>query len=125
GTESVSEMLSEVSRERSSLPEVEETRRRLSSGQDLIGSLTVGEWLDRWLAAKRIRKSGLNRYETDIRVHLKPRIGQRRLDRLRVSHLSEMFADIRDANTEILEHNAQRRAALDALAVVPWKGAEN
>ncbi|MEW2438602.1 tyrosine-type recombinase/integrase [Streptomyces caniferus] len=125
GTELIAEMLAEVSRERSPLPEVEETRRRLNAGQDLIGSLTVSEWLDRWLAGKRIRKSGLNRYETDIRVHLKPRIGNRRLDRLRVSHLSEMFTDIRDANAQILEDNAQRRAAIDELATVPWKGAEN
>ncbi|MFI1783514.1 tyrosine-type recombinase/integrase [Streptomyces rubiginosohelvolus] len=125
GTELIAEMLAEVSRERSSLPEVEETRRRLNSGQDLIGSLTVAEWLDRWLAGKRIRKSGLNRYETDIRVHLKPRIGSRRLDRLRVSHLSEMFTDIREANAQILEDNAQRRAALDELATVPWKGVGN
>ncbi|MET7289066.1 tyrosine-type recombinase/integrase [Streptomyces sp. NPDC005573] len=125
GTELIAEMLAEISRERSPLPEVEETRRRLNSGQDLIGSLTVAEWLDRWLAGKRIRKSGLNRYETDIRVHLKPRIGDRRLDRLRVSHLSEMFTEIRDANAQILEHNTQRRAVIDELATIPWKGAEH
>ncbi|WP_251070894.1 site-specific integrase [Streptomyces sp. ISL-96] len=125
GTDLIAEMLAEVSRERSPLPEVEETRRRLNAGQGLIGSLTVAEWLDRWLAGKRIRKSGLNRYETDIRVHLKPHIGGRRLDRLRVSHLSEMFTDIRDANAQILEDNAQRRAAIDEMATVPWKGVEN
>lgn len=115
-------MLAEVSSEKTPLPEVEETRRRLNAGQDLIGSLTVSEWLDRWLVGKRIRKSGLNRYETDIRVHLKPRIGHRRLDRLRVSHLSETFTAIADANAEILEQNAQRRAAVNELAAVPWKG---
>ncbi|MEU3390437.1 tyrosine-type recombinase/integrase [Streptomyces albidoflavus] len=125
GVDLIAEMLAEVSRERSPLPEVEETRRRLNAGQDLIGSLTVAEWLDRWLAGKRIRRSGLNRYETDIRMHLKPHIGNRRLDRLRVSHLSEMFTDIRDANAQILEDNAQRRAALDEIATVPWKGVEN
>ncbi|MFC8863112.1 tyrosine-type recombinase/integrase [[Kitasatospora] papulosa] len=125
GVDLIAEMLAEVSRERSPLPEVEETRRRLNAGQDLIGSLTVAEWLDRWLAGKRIRKSGLNRYETDIRMHLKPHIGNRRLDRLRVSHLSEMFTDIRDANARILEDNAQRRAAIDEMATVPWKGVQN
>ncbi|MET8324664.1 site-specific integrase [Streptomyces sp. NPDC005181] len=125
GTELIAAMLAEVSSEKAPLPEVEETRRRLNSGQDLIGSLTVAEWLDRWLAGKRIRKSGLNRYETDVRVHLKPHIGGRRLDRLRVSHLSEMFTAIADANAEILEQNAQRRAAVDELTSIPWKGAEN
>lgn len=91
----------------------------------LVGSLTVAEWLDRWLAGKRIRKSGISRYETDVRVHLKPHIDGRRLDRLRVSQLSEMFTAITDANAEILEQNAQRRAAVEELAAVPWKGLEN
>ncbi len=71
----------------------------------------MAEWLDRRLAGKRIRKSGISRYETDVRVHLKPHIADRRLDRLRVSQLSEMFTAITDANAEILEQNAQRRAA--------------
>ena len=125
GMELIAAMLEEVGDQKSPLPEVEETRRRLNAGQDLIGSLTVGEWLDRWLAGKRIRKSGLNRYETDIRMHLKPHIGRRRLDRLRVSHLGDMFTAIADANAETLEQNAQRRAAIEELATVPWKGAEN
>ncbi|WP_434593900.1 tyrosine-type recombinase/integrase [Streptomyces sp. A5-4] len=125
GTELIAAMLTEVSSEKAPLPDVEETRRRLNSGQDLIGSLTVAEWLDRWLAGKRIRKSGLNRYETDIRVHLKPRIGGRRLDRLRVSHLSEMFTAIVDANADLVEQNAQRKAAVAELATVPWKGTEH
>ncbi|WP_019888337.1 tyrosine-type recombinase/integrase [Streptomyces purpureus] len=125
GIQLVAEMLAEVSGEKLPLPAVEETRRRLKAGQDLVGSLTVAEWLDRWLAGKRIRKSGISRYETDIRVHLKPHIGHRRLDRLRVSHLSEMFTAIADGNAEILEQNAQRRAAMKELATIPWKGAEN
>ncbi|MGA5217913.1 tyrosine-type recombinase/integrase [Streptomyces cinereoruber] len=125
GVQLVAAMLAEVSGEKLPLPDVEETRRRLRAGQDLIGSLTVAEWLDRWLAGKRIRKSGISRYETDVRVHLKPHIGHRRLDRLRVSHLSDMFTAITDANAEILEQNAQRRAAVEELATVPWKGAAN
>ncbi|WNZ10538.1 site-specific integrase [Streptomyces sp. 11x1] len=125
GVQLIAEMLAEVSRDKLPLPDVEETRRRLNAGQDLVGSLTVGEWLDRWLAGKRIRKSGVSRYETDVRVHLKPHIGDRRLDRLRVSHLSEMFTAITDANAEILEQNAQRRTAVEELAAVPWKGVEN
>lgn len=121
----IAAMLEEVGDEKSPLPDVEETRRRLKSGQDLIGRLTVSEWLDQWLDGKRIRKSGLSRYETDIRFHLKPRIGHHRLDRLRVSHLSEMFTAIADANAEILEQNTQRRAAVGELATVPWKGTDN
>lgn len=40
---------------RALLPDAEETRRRLRAGQDLVRSLTVAEWLARWLAGKRTR----------------------------------------------------------------------
>lgn len=76
----------------------------------------MSKWLGRLLAGKRIRKSGLNRYETDVRVHPKPHVGGRRLDRLRVSHLSEMFTAIADANAVILEQNAQWRSVIEKLA---------
>lgn len=125
GVSLIADMLEEIGDQKAPLPDVEETRRRLKSGQDLTGRLTVGDWLDQWLAGKRIRKSGVSRYETDIRVHLKPRIGHHRLDRLRVNHLTEMFTAIADTNAEILEQNAQRRAAVSELADVPWKGLEN
>lgn len=36
-----------------------------------------------------------------------------------------MFTAITDANAEILEQNAQRRAAVEELAAVPWKGVES
>ncbi|WP_416069858.1 hypothetical protein [Streptomyces sp. AK02-01A] len=39
-----------------------------------------------------------NGYASHIRVHLKPRIGHVRLDRLNVRHLVEMFDAIADAN---------------------------
>lgn len=121
----IATMLEEVGDEKAPLPDVEETRRRLKSGQDLASRLTVGDWPDRWLTGKRIRKSGVSRYETDISVHLKPRSAHHRLDRLRVCHLSEMFTAIADGNAEILEQNAQRRSVIDELAIVPWKGREN
>jgi hypothetical protein len=59
------------------------------------------------------------------RVHLKPHIGHIRIDRLRVSTVAEMFMAIEETNAEALESNALRRAALDELAAVPWKGLEN
>ena len=58
GLAQIAEMLEKVADEKAPLPDVEETRRRLKAGQDLIGRLTVGEWLDRWLAGKRMRQSG-------------------------------------------------------------------
>ncbi|MFD8594673.1 tyrosine-type recombinase/integrase [Kitasatospora sp. NPDC059646] len=121
----VAELLVKVADEKAQLPDIEETRNRLKAGQDLSSRVTVGEWLDTWLAGKKIRKSGITRYECDVRVHLKPRIGHIRVDRLRVSTLAEMFTAIADANEEILENNALRHALKAELATVPIKGVEN
>ncbi|QIB44918.1 tyrosine-type recombinase/integrase [Streptomyces aureoverticillatus] len=102
-------MLEEVAAEKAPLPDVEETRRRLNAGVALRGSLTVGEWLDSWFTAKKRRKTTLNGYASHIRVHLKPRIGHVRLDRLNVGHLVEMFDAIADANEIIAAENQARR----------------
>ncbi|MFD4604085.1 tyrosine recombinase XerC [Streptomyces sp. NPDC058464] len=103
------DMLEEVATEKVPLPAIEETRRRLRAGLALRGSLTVGEWLDQWFAAKKRRKTTLNGYASHIRVHLKPRIGHVRLDRLNVGHLVEMFDAIADENEVIAAENEARR----------------
>lgn len=69
----------------------------------------MGEWLDQWLLAKKSRKTTLNGYASHIRVHLKPRIGHVRLDRLNVGHLVEMYDGIADANEVIQAENLERR----------------
>jgi integrase len=124
GLAQIAELLEKVAEEKAPLPNIEATRRRLSHGLDLTSRLTVGEWLDMWLAGKKGRQSAISRDESNIRVHLKPRIGHYRLDRLRVAHLSEMFEAIAEANVEIAEGNAARRKAFEDLAQIPWKGRE-
>ncbi|WP_406307980.1 site-specific integrase [Streptomyces griseoaurantiacus] len=124
GLAQIAELLERVADEKAPLPDIEATRRRLSHGLDLTSRTTVGEWLDIWLAGKKGRQSAISRDESNIRVHLKPRIGHLRLDRLRVTHLSEMFEAIAEANVEIAEGNAARRKAFEDLAQIPWKGRE-
>ncbi|MEU6001621.1 site-specific integrase [Streptomyces sp. NPDC047197] len=102
-------MLEEVADEKAPLPDTEETRRRLRAGLPLRGATTVGEWLGTWIAAKKRRKTTLNGYASHIRVHLKPRIGHLRLDRLHVGHLVEMFDAIADENENIAAENQDRR----------------
>ncbi|MFF5283049.1 tyrosine recombinase XerC [Streptomyces sp. NPDC013171] len=102
-------LLEEIADEKAPLPEIEETRRRLRAGLGLRGSLTVGEWLDSWFASKKRRRTTLNGYASHIRVHLKPRIGHIRLDRLNVGHLVEMFDGIADDNEVIAAENQARR----------------
>ncbi|MGV9269938.1 tyrosine-type recombinase/integrase [Kitasatospora sp. NPDC003701] len=120
----VSDMIMSCIRTKSDLPDVEETSRKVKAGHSLITVITVGEWLDTWLAGrKKLRPTGTARYETDIRVHLKPHVGALRLDRLRVEHLDTMFESINDTNEEIVEQNAQRRQAVNDLKLVVGRAA--
>lgn len=91
------------------LPDHDETRRRFRSGQRLATDLLLSDYLDDWLKSKKIKRSGKARYETDIRVHLKPHLGHLRVSRLRISHIAEMFAAIDEQNDEIAASNAVRR----------------
>lgn len=126
GKLAISDLLESCAREKRPLPDYDETRRRYATGQTLNADITVAEWLDEWLAGKkRLRPTSLTRYECDVRNHLKPHIGSLRLDRLRVAHLDAMFEAINEANAEIIEQNALRRAALKELQSIPWKGKEN
>ena len=126
GRTQISDLLEDCVKEKTPLPDYDETRRRFQTGQSLNSKTTVGEWLDTWLAGrKRLRRGGASRYECDIRVHLKPHLGHLRLDKLRVHHIDKMFDAINERNIEIQEQNAQRRAVADELKATPNKGAEN
>ncbi|MFE9217111.1 tyrosine-type recombinase/integrase [Streptomyces lavendulae] len=126
GSRRIADLLETVSATGEDIPDYDETKRRFATGQSLTQHMTVGEWLDLWLAGKKaLRKSGAARYEVDLRCHLKPRIGHIRLDRLTVQHLDSMFEGIAETNEEILEANMMRRTAVDELKAIPWKGQEN
>jgi integrase len=63
-------------------------------------SVTVGALLTRWLedeAASRVRPSTLADYADTIRVHLLPRLGIVRADRLTAAHVHAMLADMERA----------------------------
>ncbi|KJK58556.1 integrase, partial [Saccharothrix sp. ST-888] len=62
GHSRIADLLELVAKERSPLPDIEETRRLLRRGQSLTSRLTVGEWLDMWLASKKTRKTTTNGY---------------------------------------------------------------
>ncbi|MCD2461940.1 tyrosine-type recombinase/integrase [Streptomyces sp. MBT42] len=105
----VGDFLADLSARRADIPEVAEVQRRLGVGVPLDGKSTVGEWLDRWAESKKTRANTTAGYASHIRVHLKPRIGHHRLDRLSVGHLREMFAAIADEADLVRAENEARR----------------
>ena len=63
------------------------------------GSMKVGEYLDRWLDSTKgtVRESTWMRAEVDVRVHLKPRLGKTRLDRLDALQLQSLYREKLDS----------------------------
>ncbi|MEU5442735.1 site-specific integrase [Streptomyces griseofuscus] len=113
----VGDFLAEISNNRSDIPESTEVSRKLGVGVPLDGKMTVGEWLDRWMSRKKTRVTTNNGYSSHIRVHLKPRIGHLRLDRLSVGHVQAMFDAIADESDVIRAENAARR---EQVARAKW-----
>lgn len=74
-------------------------RAELAAGQVAIApSTTVGRWLDHWatkiLPTRAVKPATITSYEGIIRRDLKPRIGHKRLDKLRPDDIRQLHADI-------------------------------
>jgi integrase len=105
----IGDLLGQVSSERAPIPDAAEVKRRLAAGVELVSTMTVGEWLDSWVAAKKTKRLTTKGYESHIRVHLKPGLGRRRLDRLNITHCQAFFDAIDEANEVIAAENQARR----------------
>ncbi|MFF0524082.1 tyrosine-type recombinase/integrase [Actinomadura nitritigenes] len=86
------------------LPEPEEVRRKIRTGQALDTTITVGQWLTLWLAGRKgLRASTVRSYHTHIHGHLIPVIGHIRLDRLRAVDVEAVFEAI-DERNDLITH---------------------
>lgn len=64
--------------------------------------LTVGEWLDRWLAdvvRPRARPATLTSYENSVRTHLRPALGRVALTRLRPDQVEGLLRRMEDGGS--------------------------
>lgn len=79
--------------------DAEDKLANVRAGQQHVGTLTIGQYLDEWLAGKRrLRPTTRRGYETNIRLHLKPLIGAVPLSGLRKPHLDTMIRKLEDGN---------------------------
>lgn len=90
------------------------------------GTLTVGEYLDRWLAdcvKGTVRESTFKRYEYAIRPHLKPALGRIKLKSLNPAHVRTLYREKLDAGLapatvhkmHVVLHKALDQAVADGL----------
>ncbi|MER6633697.1 tyrosine-type recombinase/integrase [Streptomyces sp. NPDC000987] len=106
----IGDLLQTVMAERKPIPEPAEVQRRLGGGVPLDSAMTVGQWLDTWIESKKTKRRTTNGYSSHIRVHLKPGLGNYRLDRLTVAQVQELFDAIDEQNEVVAAQNAARRA---------------
>jgi integrase len=84
------------------LPDEDDVRRRIHHGVDVSTNPTVGDYLTGWLhhlaVTEAVNGGTVRGYESIVRVHLIPHLGQIPRDKLRVPHDRTMFE-------KIIEHN--------------------
>jgi integrase len=62
--------------------------------------LTIGGYLDRWLSGSvkgSVRQSTFERYESNVRLHIKPALGRLKLKKLTPAHVQGFYRDRLDA----------------------------
>jgi integrase len=103
-------------KDRKALPNYDEIRKNLRTGQPIVDKMTTGEWLTQWLASKGDLAPGTARsYGIHIDVHLNPHLGDVLLDGLRTAHVHAMFAAIAERADILPAENAARRAVENAM----------
>ena len=78
----------------------EKLRTAATEGPIEINRLTVGEFLDHWIESVKvptIAQSTADRYRTVIKFQLNPHIGGVRLNKLRIVHVEQVVAKLRDS----------------------------
>ncbi|WP_018352000.1 tyrosine-type recombinase/integrase [Longispora albida] len=84
------------------LPERDDVARRVKAGVVVGSAVLTGDYLESWLHNRKIDANTKKIYGGHIRNHIIPNIGDVPLDKLRVTHLEEMFAAIAERNAQIL-----------------------
>ncbi len=80
------------------------------------GRITLGEWLDQWIAGKgRLRPTTRRTYDTHIRLYLKPVLGRIRLDELSPVDIERLYAAMRQVGKPIVGKPSEELTAVLAV----------
>ena len=71
----IADLLQQTVRGDLPLPDLEELRRRLGTGNPLAGIPTVAEWLTTWITKIKVDPNTVRSYESHLRMHLIPHLG--------------------------------------------------
>jgi integrase len=89
------------------LPDRDTVARRVRAGVPVTTTVTVGEYLTRWLGRRGgLAENTLRCYSDHIRLYLIPHLGRVPLQQLRDHHIESMFAAIRKRGDEIRKARA-------------------
>jgi len=74
--------------------------------------ISVGAWIDQWIGAgapgrkkKRVGQRTLERYEELLRVHVKPKLGGRPLQKLRATEIDELYGELESRMAPMTLHH--------------------
>ncbi|MEU6020843.1 tyrosine-type recombinase/integrase [Micromonospora sp. NPDC047134] len=98
----IADLLQTAVRARRPLPETDRIRQLLHGDGPLTDIPTVADYLTGWLTHLTIDDNTIRGYESLVRVHLIPHLGDIPLDKLRASHIREMFTAIERRNDAII-----------------------
>ena len=97
------------------LPDRDTVARRVRAGVPATTSVTVGEYLPKWLASRRgLAEKTVRGYADHIGKYLIPHLGKIGLQDLRAHHIETMFTAINVRNAEIDKARASRNAEVRA-----------
>lgn len=100
--------------------EASEAKKR---GDRSTSSMTFGQWLDRWLERADHKPSTRRGYRSIIDAHLKPNLGNVRLDRLNTTHVDALHDAMRaDPDTSSTTIRNAHRCASASLSVAVAQG---